>query len=650
MRRIFGLIVLILIAPAAFAAELLRADPPGWVETAEIPEADPALVRASGGGVYYMLADTQVAWEGEERLTHFRLVTQVTDRAGLEEAAAVSSDFDPAFETLSLTRLDVHRDGRTISYRDELASEIFRRETRLEAGIIDGTLTAHLQIPDLRVGDIVDAAFLHRRTPILDGANQAAWSRLEFSVPVGMVRHVAHWPAAWPFHAAALPDRVSHEEVAEGATVRHEWRRVGHVPPPEEEMTPVEAEPDAILQYGAWSDWSPLAAALSPYYLADYPLPPEWDAKVAAIRAAHPDAVGRATAALRLVQDEIRYVGIEVGAGGYFARPPMVVAGQGFGDCKDKALLLRVLLSDLGITAYPALTDLDRGYALPAAQPSLGAFDHVIVRLDIDGRSYWADPTASHEGGRIDIASPPDYGYALPLTGADQRALERIDVSGRDGWDSRTTERYSFSMLGVFLTVSSEYRGTSANSRRYRWATEPHDRISRDFLDFYSRRYPGIRQVMAVSLTDDRDANIVRMEERYVIPAPALLGSGLEEDFYFAAEDFGNYFPDFQSGQRRTPLTAGGPKAHRHVVEVTNAPISFNPPERVEIVNPAFAYTYSGRAPSDGRLRMEWRFETRERVVPADAVAGVIRDARRIEDSVGFSWNLAPEVERAVAD
>lgn len=643
MRFYLGVLLLIALPVGALARELLRADAPAWVEMAEIPEADPALIRASRDGVFYPLVDTQITWDGETKLNYFRLVTQVIDRAGLERAATVSSDFDPAFETLTLTRLVVHRDGQTISYRDDLASEVFRRETRLEAGIIDGTLTAHLQVPGLRVGDIVDMAFLHESAPVLQGANRAAGSRLEFSVPVALTRHVAHWPADWPLHVADLPDRVEHSAEPMGATVRHEWRRAGHLPPPDEDMTPVEADPDAVLHYGAWSDWSPLSRVLSPYYLADYALPPDWEAKLDAIRADHADDIARASAALRLVQDQIRYVGIEVGAGGYFARPPMSVASQGFGDCKDKALLLRVLLNRLGIDAYPALTHLDKGYALTTAQPSVGAFDHMILRIDIDGQRYWVDPTGSHEGGTLDVATPPDYGYALALTGTGRDGLEVIDVSKAAAWQSQTTESFRFTFVGAFLTVSTEYRGASANSRRYAWATEPHDEIGRGYLNFYARRYPGIRQVMPITFEDDRAANLVRMEEHYAIPKAALNENGLKEDFYFAAEDFGNYYPDYQSGPRVAPLTAGTSKKHRHIVEVSGAPINFNPPKDVRIENPAFAYSFSGKAPGEGKLRMEWEFETRARVVPAGDAAGVIRDARRIGDSTGFGWNLIPD-------
>ncbi|MGB3313715.1 MAG: hypothetical protein WBB85_04845, partial [Albidovulum sp.] len=216
---------------------------------------------------------------------------------------------------------------------------------------------------------------------------------------------------------------------------------------------------------------------------------PAWEAKLDAIRADHAGDIARATAALRLVQDEIRYVGIEVGTGGYFARPPLTVASQGFGDCKNKALLLRVMLNRLGIDAYPALTDLDEGYALAAAQPAIGAFDHMILRVDIDGRTYWVDPTGSHEGGTLDVATPPDYGYALALTGSGKDGLEAIDVSHAPSWQWQATERFTFTFAGAFLTVSTEYRGASANARRYAWATEPQDDISRGYLDFYARRY-----------------------------------------------------------------------------------------------------------------------------------------------------------------
>src|SRR5690606_5539036 len=143
-------------AAALAPCELLRADEPAGVEPAPIPDAAPALKAAARDGVFYPLVESQIGWDGDRRLVYYRTVTEVTDRAGLELAATVSSDFDPESERLTLVRLDVIRGGSAISYRDTLPDEVFRRETRLDAGIIDGTLTAHLQVPGLRVGDLGD--------------------------------------------------------------------------------------------------------------------------------------------------------------------------------------------------------------------------------------------------------------------------------------------------------------------------------------------------------------------------------------------------------------------------------------------------------------------------------------------------------------
>src|SRR5690606_21899698 len=144
----------------------------------------------------------------------------------------------------------------------------------------------------------------------------------------------------------------------------------------------------------------------------------------------------RAFAALRLVQDELRYVSLSVGAGGYWARKPQEVIASGFGDCKDKALLLAVILKRLGIEAAVALTDVDAGPALPEEVPMLGAFDHAIVRIRHDGASHWVDPTASHQGGGFSTAAPPPFAWALPLTGPDQRGLEPIPVTPEQGWST----------------------------------------------------------------------------------------------------------------------------------------------------------------------------------------------------------------------
>lgn len=102
----------------------------------------------------------------------------------------------------------------------------------------------------------------------------------------------------------------------------------------------------------------------------------------------------RMLAALRFVQGQIRYLGVEIGAGSHAPSAPAVVLQRRFGDCKDKSLLAVTMLRSLGIDAEPALvnTNARRGIAGWLATPS--AFDHVIARAHVKGATIGSIPHA----------------------------------------------------------------------------------------------------------------------------------------------------------------------------------------------------------------------------------------------------------------
>ena len=646
VRAIVGIVL-----PMQLAAQTLDiAAPPAWVEDVALPDASQAAMVAlrarASGGVLAHLVDSQIIWEGEERLVHYRLVQEVTDRAGLETAATVQHEFDPAYETLTLTRLDVIRDGDRIGYRDAVTPDIVRRETRLEDGILDGTLTAIVQVPGLRVGDIVDYSFVRRERPVFKGSERAVFVALEFDEPSLLTRHVGNWPADWPFVLGDLPDRVKHDVDAGTEVVRHIFTRAGNVPPRFEDRTPADADVYAEVQYGTSRDWGEALGELAAFYRSERDIPAAWADRVAEIGRRHAAPGARAIAALRLVQDEIRYVGIEIGAGGYFARDPAVVVAQTYGDCKDKALLLRTILRRLGIAAEVALTDLDQGYDLPNMLPSVGAFDHMIVRAEIEGQVHWMDPTLSHQGGSIDVAVAPDYGYALALggtpAGRGELRLEPIWLTRAMAWGSSTTERFQFTPLGVLLNVSSRMTGAAADSRRYDWATDARAEIDDGFLRFYEARYPGILRVAPLAVEDRRDGNEFLMEERYFLPMPAIIENRLNEDFVFGAEDFTRHLRDAVTGTRRAPLSIGREQISRHRIEVTGLPVGLSPPEAVSLANRAFSFGFVGQSRDDDRLTLEWTYHATARSVQPEHVPELIRHAETLADNVSFVWDIRP--------
>lgn len=150
-----------------------------------------------------------------------------------------------------------------------------------------------------------------------------------------------------------------------------------------------------------FSNWSEVGDLFSSYYdVSDAHQLAVADI-VADIAADHSDPTARAKAALDWVQTNIRYVGLEIGEGGFIPRSPARVLLRRFGDCKDVTLLLLALLYGLSVSADPILVNLDErgGEFKGLANPY--AFDHIMVIAEIDGELYPMDATRDTQLGTL---------------------------------------------------------------------------------------------------------------------------------------------------------------------------------------------------------------------------------------------------------
>ena len=94
----------------------------------------------------------------------------------------------------------------------------------------------------------------------------------------------------------------------------------------------------------------------------------------------------------RWVAQDIRYVSIALGMGGYQPRTPIDVVSTGYGDCKDKATLFVAAARYLGFRAYPVL--LNSGERVERALPSLTQFNHAIAVVERPEGRIFTDLTA----------------------------------------------------------------------------------------------------------------------------------------------------------------------------------------------------------------------------------------------------------------
>ena len=109
--------------------------------------------------------------------------------------------------------------------------------------------------------------------------------------------------------------------------------------------------------------------------------------------------------------------GLEIGANTHRPHPPADVFDQRFGDCKDKALLLSMILQQEDIPAYVALINTDTRSHLTNVAPSPEAFDHAIVAIRRpDGKYDFIHPTITCQRGPFSQLFIPAYGYGLVFT------------------------------------------------------------------------------------------------------------------------------------------------------------------------------------------------------------------------------------------
>lgn len=80
------------------------------------------------------------------------------------------------------------------------------------------------------------------------------------------------------------------------------------------------------------------------------------------------------------VQNQIRYVAITLGIGGYQPHPSQQVFEHRYGDCKDNVTLLSSMLSVIGVRSYYVVINTDRGAIGTSTPPNLG-FDHMIMAI-----------------------------------------------------------------------------------------------------------------------------------------------------------------------------------------------------------------------------------------------------------------------------
>lgn len=336
----------------------------------------------------------------------------------------VAVAWSPSAGPATVHYVRIIRDGKSIDVLKQTKFKILERETGLEQSILDGNLTATLQVPGLQVGDELQfAATIVRHEPAF-GMHAAGAAQLPVGGFPGVFRYRLQWPESKPIKWRLTKDlpAVAPKTDQGFKTLEIELRDPPAIP--DVEGAPTRFDVRRAIEYTDYAGWSGLSKQLWPLYEKASTLLPNSPihAEAARIAAASRDPTQRAQAALRLVQEQIRYVFVGLDGGNYIPATADQTWQRRFGDCKAKTVLLLALLRELGIKADPVLVNSKGGDGMNERMPNPTLFDHVLVRANVGGKDIWLDGTRLGDHF-LDMMPPPLFEWGLPLTTAGAELL-----------------------------------------------------------------------------------------------------------------------------------------------------------------------------------------------------------------------------------
>jgi len=188
-------------------------------------------------------------------------------------------------------------------------------------------------------------------------------------------------------------------------------------------------------------------------------IPDELRQQVLALTTNETSTLGKVRKVYKYVQDQTRYVSVQLGIGGWQTIEADKVAASKYGDCKALTNYTQALLKSIGITAYPALVRAgDKEPDLLVDFPSF-QFNHVILCVPDKRDTLFLECTDGHNpagyvgdftGDRHALLIQPDGGKLIKTTAyrpENNRQQRRITITLTEQGDATAAVRTRYTGL-----------------------------------------------------------------------------------------------------------------------------------------------------------------------------------------------------------
>lgn len=491
-----------------------------WVESI-VPDWDLTLPEVEiDGGILRLLYDDQVQLSNCENFFH--TAYKVVNAQGLQNASEISLSWDPAYQTIILHQVRIRRNGEFENRLNPSEVNILQQELNAQMHVYNGHLTAYMILSDIRVGDMVEYSYTIRGCNPAFGSERTTQIFLAHASPVGRMygRVIAVPNANYTLMGTEEKPRV------EGGTWI--WDQEWPTPVKMEEGTPgwVPTFPTAYIS--TYSNWETVAQQVTTLFKQTNQSGKEVKERIQKIMDGYQFEEQRVQAAIRFVQEDIRYMGVETGISGFRPYSPEKVINQRYGDCKDKSQLLAEILKGIGLEAYPVLVSTSNRIHVRDYPAMPYAFNHCIVMAKSPTQGeFWIDPTQTSQRGNPYQLPLPNYGVGL-----------RLDEKGGYPWEvipmDTTIDLIIKESYYLYTDKPSTLRSTviahNLHSDFFRGLI--HSQTDTDiedfFTDLYATQFSDIISHHDLIYTDDTVQNTITLSLDFDIPNIWHSESGVE--------------------------------------------------------------------------------------------------------------------------
>ena len=531
---------------------------PSWVKELEFKRPQHLDQGKAPWGLYTWLVDDQARLDTRPQ-RYNRTVEEVVNLSALDYLANFTLPFNPYYDDLTIHYIRILRGDEVIEVDVEKRYFVMRRERSFERLVLDGRWTLAINLPDVRVGDIIDTA--------MTLAGDPACFQGEISMPIPLQsgiywdrRHVrmivppARKLILKPFGMGwTEPQKAA---MADGAT-ELVWEDKNIPPCDYEYDMPGWVIPARGFFSTSIDSWERVADLMRAGFEGDNDYPAGLLQVIDKIMADHKDPRDRIVAAVRWVQDNIRYFAFSFGEGGFVPRSLVEIYRDRIGDCKDVSKTIAAMLTRMDIEAYPALVDTRRGHDLINQPPRLGAFNHCISMCYFEGKTYWFEGTSVvAQGGDLEHLAQNDLGYSLILK--PKSDLIRM-MDKRPALDYEVREVIHLpSKKGAetLIEIDYIYRGGRADGIRAELQHQSLSSYVEDRCALFSYVY-GMNMCAIPQMIDDRKNNEITINTLVTTTNPWHRTGVPHEKIFFSPESGFDYVVEEPNGRRFFPFDMG---------------------------------------------------------------------------------------------